>query len=76
MIRVTADGWSVVVTGVGWPEEQVILEPPGSDVMRVDRAAGCALIARPISEIRCVGFSPSGMTLALVTASEVAIYQR
>ena len=74
--RMTEDGWSVAVVAVDWPEERVILQPPGADVMIEHLASGCITISAAATELRCVGFAPSGRALVVVTASDVTIFGR
>ena len=61
---------------VDWPEQRVILQPPGSDVMTERLAANCVLIDVPATEVRATGFAPTGRTFVLATASDLVIFGR
>jgi hypothetical protein len=73
----TDDGWTVDVVAPQWPERRVILSadggsndgPPGTTWWHLfnDERHG---------ELRAAGFSPSGRTLAIATASDVTLFRR
>lgn len=73
----TADGWQAARLVLQWPEEILVLVPPGSWIYGA--AFGKAADFFKIfvgSEIRAWGFSPTGRSLVLATSSEVTIYAR
>jgi len=59
LIRVSEDGWSIDIVPVDWPEQRVILQPPGCDVMTEHLAANCVLVVVPETEVRATGFDPT-----------------
>jgi hypothetical protein len=73
----TEDGWTVDVVAPEWPHHRVILSadggandgPPGTTWWHVfdDQGHG---------ELRAAGFSPSGRTLVVATASDVTLFRR
>lgn len=74
--RVTADGWSVNVVAPDWPDERVILQPPGGEVLSEAHSNGCVQLGQPINEVRAYGFSRDGATLVLATTSDLWMWRR
>ncbi len=74
--RVTADDWSVSVVAPDWPDERVILQPPGCGILSEGHSDGCVQIAQPSNEVRACGFSRDGTTLVLATTSDLSIWSR
>lgn len=74
--RVTADGWTVRVVTPDWPEERVVLEPPGDDVLSERHSEECVQIDTPTTELRAAGFSPDGSRLIVATSSDVRFWFR
>lgn len=73
----TQDGWHVARFVLDWPDELVILEPPGCGVLWPGHEAGCvAVFANDAMELRVAGFSQSGRTLVIGTASDLRLYVR
>ncbi|WP_405517217.1 hypothetical protein [Streptomyces canus] len=73
----TADGWHVEVVSPVWPNDRVLLSlgsgmphrgPHGERWWHVFHS--------DYSELRAVGFSPSGRTLAVATSSDVTLWRR
>jgi hypothetical protein len=76
--RCTRDGWSVTYFPVDWPEERLVLEPPGRDVLFPGREDGCVQLFGPddAMELRAYGFSPSGRLLVVAAPDGVRTYAR
>lgn len=74
----TADGWGLQRRPLAWPDDELILSPPGQTMlwtprdqpMQLTRLAGFA------EEVRAFGFSPTGGTFIIATASDLAIFAR
>ena len=75
----TSDGWTAEALYLEWPEPALLLTPPGSwlyenragrrrDFVKVPGAVG--------AELRAWGFSPTGRTLILATASDLTVFSR
>ena len=73
----TRDGWTVERLPLDWPEESLLLVPPGSWLYetRADRSAEFTKVAAE-SEVRAWGFSPTGRSLILATSSDVKVFSR
>ncbi len=77
LLATTEDGWTIDVVAPEWPHHRVILsadggrnaEEPGTTWWHVfsDERHG---------EFRAAGFSPSGRTLVVATASDVTLFVR
>jgi hypothetical protein len=65
------DGWSVAAITLAWPDQHLLLLPPGEDLYSA-RASLTKLAVE--SEVRAFGFSDTGRTLVLATSSDIAIY--
>lgn len=76
--RQTEDGWAIELHPLSWPAEELILCPPGEDMLLQAPGAGRSLAKlRPFpSELRAFGFSPTGRSLVIATASDVEIFHR
>ncbi|MFG2541289.1 hypothetical protein ACGFOM_02570 [Streptomyces sp. NPDC048594] len=75
--RTTGDGWTLEVVTPAWPNDRVLLSrdgglphagPHGERWWHIFHAS--------YSEIRAVGFSPSGQTLAVATSSDLSLWTR
>jgi hypothetical protein len=66
----TVDGWGVRVVAPDWPSAGVILCPPGKSVWapKESERLGCVKICE-VEEARAVGFSDSGISLAVADSS-------
>lgn len=73
----THDGWTAERLVLDWPDESLLLVPPGSWIYetRAGRHAEFTKVAVE-REVRAWGFSPTGNSLILATSSDVAIYGR
>lgn len=74
----TSDGWSVRRVPVNWPvSERVILQPPGCDIFWPGRDDKCVQVRdEQVSELRAVGFSPSGSALVIAAADGIELLRR
>ena len=75
--RLTRDGWGVEQLALDWPEECLLLVPPGEDIYGEYR--GRPLIFSKLaveSGVRAWGFSPTGLSLVLATSSDLTIWSR
>lgn len=71
----TRDGRRVRNFPVDWPDDRVILEPPGCDALRA--GDGCvAVFANDACELRAFGFSSSGQMLIVATSADLRLYVR
>ncbi|MGK3998568.1 hypothetical protein [Sorangium sp. So ce1024] len=73
----TRDGWTVERIALDWPEESLLLVPPGAFIYetRPGRSAEFTKVAVQIAP-RAWGFSPTGKSLILATSSDVTIFSR
>lgn len=74
--RMTRYHWTVEVLAPDWPEEIVVLQPPGQKITLKDRASGCVVIDKPVTEVLAAGFCESGRVLVEATSSDLRIYAR
>ena len=77
----TSDGWHVDRISLCWPETYCILHPPDASIhalAQVQRGMGTTfyLMAKEREEIRAFGFSWTGESLVLATASNLRIWTR
>ncbi|WP_435281356.1 hypothetical protein [Streptomyces koelreuteriae] len=73
----TLDGWSVEVVSPAWPHHRVLLSKDGG--MPHSGPHGerwWHIFDSDYSELRTVGFSPSGRTLAVATSSDLTLWTR
>ncbi|WP_432054792.1 hypothetical protein [Streptomyces sp. bgisy022] len=72
----TPDGWTLDVVSPDWPHHRVILSADGG--MNTGPAGGTwwHVFHSDHSELRAAGFSPSGLTLAVATSSDVTLWTR
>lgn len=69
-------GWGVQVLGPDWPHERVLLSTFGA-LHRAEHGEGWWHVFHSRwSELRAVGFSPSGRTLAVATSSDLTLWSR
>jgi hypothetical protein len=71
----TRDGWCLTVLPFDWPEHHVFLEPPGDSIFNEERCSGCARID-VTEQLHAVGFSETGKSFVIATASDVTFYSR
>lgn len=75
--EMTSDGWSCAVVAPDWPVEQVVLQPPGADVIIEQFASSCIQVAdSAATELRASGFSSDGQTFVVATSAEVTLWTR
>lgn len=77
MRHAAADGWRIERVGLAWPEELLLLVPPGSDLFetRPNRRADFTKLFDDAG-LRAAGFSPTGRSLVIATGSDVMIFSR
>ncbi|NNN35957.1 hypothetical protein HLK59_37470 [Streptomyces sp. S3(2020)] len=73
----TDDGWVVEVVSPDWPHDRVVLSSGSAMPHRAPHGEGWWHVFHSYhSELRAVGFSPSGRTLAVATSSDVTLWTR
>jgi hypothetical protein len=75
--RTTEDFWTLEVVTPAWPDDRVLLSRDGG----LPHAGPHGerwwhILHSSCSEIRAVGFSPSGQTIAVATSSDLALWTR
>ncbi|MFF1677432.1 hypothetical protein ACFVYG_15480 [Streptomyces sp. NPDC058256] len=73
----TADGWTLETVTPAWPNDRVLLSRDGG----LPHAGPHGekwwhLFHSCYSELRAVGFSPSGQTIAVATSSDISLWTR
>ncbi|MEU6092466.1 hypothetical protein ABZ865_37965 [Streptomyces sp. NPDC047085] len=73
----TADGWTLEVVTPAWPNDRVLLSTDGG----LPHAGPHGerwwhIFHSDYSELRAVGFSPSGKTIAVATSSDISLWTR
>ena len=70
----TADGWCVHRLSFHWPEELLILTPPGNWIYDSIPSMGSDFYRLgALAEVRAFGFSPTGRSLIIATGSDLVI---
>ncbi|MFD4631523.1 hypothetical protein ACFVYR_25845 [Streptomyces sp. NPDC058284] len=73
----TADGWTLEVVAPDWPHHRVLLSGDGGMPHRGPHGERWWHVFHSrYSELRTVGFSPSGQTLAVATSSDLTLWTR
>lgn len=73
----TGDGWTVQVASPDWPHDRVLLSRDGGfPHAGAHGETWWHIFHSTYSELRAVGFSPSGRTLAVATSSDVTFWTR
>lgn len=72
----TQDGWTVDVVSPDWPHHRVLLSADGGLCRGPAGGHWWHIFHAKYSELRAVGFSPSGRTLAIATSSDLTILAR
>ncbi|MFF0066527.1 hypothetical protein ACFYRC_34345 [Streptomyces sp. NPDC005279] len=73
----TPDGWTLEVVSPDWPNDRVLLSTDGG--LPHEGPVGerwWHVFHSEYSELRTVGFSPSGRTLAVATSSDLTLWTR
>ncbi len=74
--RTTPDGWALDTVAPEWPNERVLLSSDG-DIYRDPPGRGWwHIFHSDYSTFRAAGFSPSGLTLAIATSSDLTLWRR
>jgi hypothetical protein len=73
----TVDGWEAERLTLDWPEELLLLLPPGGRLYEDRRGRLPEFTKVAVSSgVRAWGFSPTGRSLVLATSSDVTIFSR
>ena len=74
----TEDGWKVERYPLSWPYHELILSPPGQDMLWAPPGQPITLtkLGDYVSSVYAFGFSPTGRSLVVATASDVDAYMR
>ena len=75
--RQTEDGWTVDALPLTWPDERLVLCPPGQTMFWApDGQADPICLPGSATSLVAYGFSPAGRSLVVATSSDVAIFHR
>ncbi|MEV4190539.1 hypothetical protein [Streptomyces toxytricini] len=72
----TPDGWTLDVVRPDWPHDRVILSADGGANRGPAGGTWWHVFHSERSELRAAGFSPSGLTLAVATSSDLTLWTR
>lgn len=73
----TADGWTLEVVTPAWPNDRVLLSGDGGLPHSGPHGERWwHIFHSTYSELRAVGFSPSGQTIAVATSSDISLWTR
>ncbi|MEV4947297.1 hypothetical protein [Streptomyces sp. NPDC053755] len=72
----TADGWTVDVVSPDWPHDRVLLSADGGANKGAAGGTWWHVFHSAHAELRTAGFSPSGLTLAVATSSDLTLWTR
>lgn len=72
----TPDGWTLDVVNPEWPHDRVILSTDGGAHKGPPGGTWWHVFHSEYSELRAAGFSPSGLTLAVATSSDLTLWVR
>ncbi|QES55341.1 hypothetical protein DEJ51_15030 [Streptomyces venezuelae] len=72
----TPDGWVLDVVRPEWPRDRVVLSADGGSHQGPAGGTWWHVFHSCYSELRAVGFSPSGLTLAVATSSDLTLWTR
>ncbi|MFJ8938490.1 hypothetical protein ACIRL0_22675 [Streptomyces sp. NPDC102365] len=72
----TPDGWTLDVVSPEWPHDRVILSADGGSHKGLAGGTWWHIFHSEYSELRAAGFSPSGLTLAVATSSDLTLWTR
>lgn len=74
--RTTPDGWTLDVVSPDWPHDRVILSADGGANRGPAGGSWWHVFHSERSDLRAAGFSPSGLTLAIATSSDLILWTR
>ncbi|MGV9409041.1 hypothetical protein ACWDOP_03925 [Nocardia sp. NPDC003693] len=72
----TTDGWSLNVVAPEWPNDRVLLVADGNIYRHPPGQGWWHNFHSDRSTFRTAGFSPSGLTLAVATSSDITLWHR
>jgi hypothetical protein len=72
----THDGWAVEPHPFAFPEQVLIVSPPGQTMLWTAKGEEMHLTKLADYEIRAFGFSPTGRSFVLATSSDLLIFVR
>ncbi|MGG8410453.1 hypothetical protein ACM614_29810 [Streptomyces sp. 12297] len=72
----TSDGWTVDVVSPEWPHDRIILSADGGANKGAAGGTWWHVFHSDDSELRTAGFSPTGLTLAIATSSDLSLWTR
>jgi hypothetical protein len=72
----TPDGWTLDVVSPEWPNDRVILSADGGAHSGPAGGTWWHVFHSDYSALRAAGFSPSGLTLAVATSSDLTLWTR
>ncbi|MER7735148.1 hypothetical protein ABTX80_30055 [Streptomyces erythrochromogenes] len=72
----TPDGWTLDVVSPEWPRDRVLLSADGGAHRGPAGGTWWHVFHSDHSELRAAGFSPSGLTLAVATSSDLSLWTR
>ncbi|MEU4129677.1 hypothetical protein [Streptomyces wuyuanensis] len=72
----TSDGWTLDIVSPEWPHDRVILSADGGAHKGPAGGTWWHVFHSDYSELRAAGFSPSGLTLAVATSSDITLWTR
>ncbi|MFE2322893.1 hypothetical protein ACFXD5_03015 [Streptomyces sp. NPDC059385] len=72
----TPDGWTMDVVSPDWPHDRVILSADGGANQGAAGGTWWHVFHSQYSTLRAAGFSPSGLTLAVATSSDLTLWTR
>ncbi|WP_344394955.1 hypothetical protein [Actinomadura alba] len=72
----TTDGWSLYVETPEWPNDRVLLSAGGNMYKDPPGERWWHIFHCNYSTFRAAGFSPSGLTLAVATSSDLTLWTR
>jgi len=72
----TPDGWTVDVVSLDWPHDRIILSADGGANNGAAGGTWWHVFHSDYSELRAAGFSPTGLTLAIATSSDLTLWTR
>ncbi|MFE3027177.1 hypothetical protein [Nocardia tengchongensis] len=72
----TRDGWALDIVAPEWPHERVLLSADGGTYNGPSGQSWWHIFHCDYSTFRAAGFSPSGLTLAVATSSDLTLWHR